>query len=99
MYYDSLAEDDIYSQPNSLTKCMTHDYRNLQPFSIDNQIRVALPSSPAAFEEDEEVVNKALTNKILDHSKVSEYPYMGMTRNHEIVKHQPIFNSTNSILS
>ena len=58
MYYDSLAEDEIYSQPNSLTKCMTHDYRNPQPFSIDNQIRVALPSSPAAIEEDEEVFNK-----------------------------------------
>ena len=28
MYYDSLAEDELYSQPSSLTKCMTHDYRN-----------------------------------------------------------------------
>ena len=58
MYYDSLAEDEIYSQQNSLTKCMTHDYRNPQQFSIENQIKVALPSSPVAFEEDEEGVNR-----------------------------------------
>ena len=55
MCYDSLAEEEQqYSRNNSLTKCWTQDPRNPQPFSVDQQIKIALPSSPAAIEDDEE---------------------------------------------
>ena len=58
MCYDSLAEDDAHSRPSSLTKSLTQDPRYPvgvpQPFSVDQQITVALPSSPMPIEEDEE---------------------------------------------
>ena len=54
MCYDSLAEEEYHSRPSSLTKCLTQDPRNPQPFTVDQHISIALPSSPAAIEEDEE---------------------------------------------
>ena len=78
MCYDSLAEEELPSQPNSISKLLTPDSQHnaaqtTQPFIIDQQITVALPTSPMPIEDDEEG----------DFGPASEiyYPRVGTVRN------------------
>ena len=95
MYYDSLAEDEIYSQQCSLTKSITYDHRISQPFQIENHISVALPSSPAVHDEEEEayIENNNGLFQHCGHYNSSEYPHEMKAINPESTRYKTFFNS------